>query len=111
MPSEGQAPVRFHDYPLLNTPNLVAMMLRAADGGTPSVEDCSRRLNALLERAGERPAVTPERIRMRLDSLRRHLEVARLIAPVGADRFQLTERGRAALESHPAGFATDDLMI
>ena len=102
--------MQFNEYPLLNTPNLMAVLLRAAGEGTPSVADCARRLAATLALAGEAPPVPPERILRRLDTLRRHLEIARLIAPVGADRFQLTERGRAALAAHPAGFATDDLM-
>jgi ribosome modulation factor len=101
--------LQFRDYPLLNTPSLIALMLRLAAEGTPSVEDCARRLEALLAAAGERPAVPASKIRLRLKGLRRDLETARLIAPVGEDRFQLTDRGQAALAAHPSGFATDDL--
>lgn len=107
---EGTAPVQFREYPLLNTPNLVALLLRAAAEGTPSVAECAGRLQALLARAGEAPDLPAAMLLERLDTLRRHLATARLIAPVGEDRFTLTERGRAALEAHPAGFALDDLM-
>jgi hypothetical protein len=102
--------VQFREHTMLNTPNLIAIMLRAAADGTPSVADCAARLRSLLEQAGEAPPVPPAKILRRLDELRGHLAAARLIAPMGADRFTLTERGRAALAAHPAGFATDDLM-
>jgi hypothetical protein len=102
--------VQFREYPLLNTPNLIAVMLRAAAAGTPSVADCAARLHRLLAQAGETPDVPPAKILRWLDGLRGHLAAARLVHPVGADRFTLTERGRAALAAHPAGFAIDDLM-
>ena len=99
----------FQEYPLLNTPNLVAVVLRTAAGGA-SVEDCARRLARLLDQAGEHPPVTDAEMRRHLERIRRFLAEARLLEPEGHDRFHLTPRGEEALERHPAGFDTADLM-
>lgn len=101
--------MHFRDHPLLNTPHLNLVILKQADGGA-TVEDCARRLEALLERADEHPPVTPDELRRRLDSLRRNLTRARLLTPPEDHRFRLTARGREALDEHPAGFDTADLM-
>jgi hypothetical protein len=101
--------VHFRDHPLLNTPHLVVVILRAADRGA-DVEDCARRLESLLERTDEHPPVSRDELRARLDRLRRQLTRARLLTPVEDHRFTLTDRGREALAEHPAGFDTADLM-
>ncbi len=106
----GGSPVPFSENTLLNTPSLVALLLRAAAGGTPSIRDCAARLEALLARAGEHPDVSAAAIRRRLDALRRQLATARLIAPAGEGRFTLTDRGREALATYPEGFTLGELM-
>ena len=103
--------MRFREHPLLNTPHLSTVLLRAAARGSATVAECAAQLSAVLEEVGEHPPVEPSEIHRRLDLLREDLTVARLIAPVGVDRFTLTERGRKALEEHPAGFARADLTI
>ena len=102
--------MQFSETPLFDTPSLVALLLRAAARGTPSVDDCAARLEALLARAGEHQGVTAATIRRRLDALRRQLAAARLIAPVGSDRFRLTDRGQEALATHPEGFTLGELL-
>src|SRR5689334_16564206 len=102
--------MRFREYPLLNTPNMVAVILRAAADGPASREDCAAQLGALLARADEHPPFGPDEIARRLDTLIRYLAEARLLATGPDARFALTERGRAALAQHPQGFDTADLM-
>ena len=100
----------FREYPLLNTPNLVVIILRAATDGPASRAECAAHLLALLEQAHENPPFGPEEIASRLDTLIRYLAEAKLVA-VGPDAsFTLTDRGRVALEQHPQGFDTADLM-
>jgi hypothetical protein len=103
--------MRFREYPLLNTPNMVAVILREAEAGPATLEDCAARLQALLARADEHPPFGPADVASRLDVLVRYLVEARLLAPERDGRFALTERGRAALAEHPAGFDTADLMV
>ncbi len=100
----------FEEYPLLNTPNLVAVILRAAAGGA-SVEDCAERLDRLLEQADEHPPVSEEEVRRRIEVIRRLLAEARLVEPEDGGRFHLTPRGEEALRRHPAGVDTADLMV
>lgn len=102
--------VNFRDHPLLNTPNLCVIMLKAA-AHPASIEDCAGRLAELLEAAGEHPPVAPEEIRRQFEILRRNLAQARLLAPTEDGRFVLTERGARALREHARGFDTADLMI
>jgi hypothetical protein len=103
--------MRFREYPLLNTPNMVAIILREAEAGPATLQDCAARLQALLARADEHPPFGPAEVASRLETLVRYLVEARLLAPERDGRFALTERGRAALAEHPAGFDTADLMV
>jgi hypothetical protein len=100
----------FREYPLLNTPNLVVVILRAASDGAATREESAAHLHALLEQAHEDPPFGPEEIGSRLDTLIRYLAEAKLVALGPDGGFTLTERGRAALEQHPQGFDTADLM-
>jgi hypothetical protein len=103
--------LRFREYPLLNTPNMVAIILREAAGGVATLEGCAARLQTLLERADEHPPFGPEEVALRLEMLIRYLAEARLIAHAPEGTFGLTARGRAALAEHPAGFDAADLMV
>ncbi|MFO1141114.1 MAG: hypothetical protein U1E59_01790 [Amaricoccus sp.] len=100
----------FREYPLLNTPNLVVVILRAAAAGPATLDDCMTQLQALLDRADEHPPFGPADVAPRLATLVRYLTEARLLAPDGDDRFTVTERGQAALRDRPQGFDTADLM-
>jgi hypothetical protein len=103
--------MRFREYPLLNTPNMVVVVLKAAADGPTTLEDCVARLQALLEQADEHPPFGPREVASRLGMLIRYLTEARLLAPAGDGGFVLTERGRAALSEHPSGLDTPDLMV
>ncbi len=98
------------EYPLLNTPNLILLLLGAAAKGPAKLQDCVDALAALLDRADEHPPVPEEEMRRRFGMLRRQLALARLIKPTEDEGFTLTERGREALERHPQGFDIPDLM-
>jgi hypothetical protein len=101
----------FREYPLLNTPSMVLVILREAGAGGPaSVAGCASAVQELLDRAGEHPPFGPAEIASRLELLVRYLTEAKLLA-VGPDgSFVATPRGRVALAEHPQGFDVADLM-
>jgi hypothetical protein len=101
----------FREYPLLNTPNVVVVILRTAAEGAATLADCAARLQSLLDRAGEHPPFGPRDVASRLEMLIRYLTEAGLLAPGTGGSFTLTQRGRAALDEHPQGFDTADLMV
>lgn len=103
--------MRFREYPLLNTPNMVVVILRTASEALATRDDCARRLRATLDQAGEDPPFGPDEVASRLDMLIRYLTEARLLVSSGEGLFAITERGRAALADHPQGFDTADLMV
>lgn len=96
------------DHPLLNDPNLTALILHAAANGPVTPDALLRRLHALLEIAQEPTDVPEAELRRHLRSLCDDLATARLLAPEG-DAFALTDRGRQALADHPSGLARADL--
>jgi hypothetical protein len=102
----------FREYPLLNTPNMVAVILReaSADGGG-TLESCTERLLVLLDAADEHPPFGREDVALRLRTLIRYLTEARLVTGGEPGAFTLTARGRTALAEHPAGFDSADLMV
>lgn len=102
--------LHIREYPLLNTPSLSLIVMRAAAEGAVSVEDCAARLQSLLQAANENPPVSPDEMTRRLDRLRAELTEALLLQPADGGRFTITERGRRALMNHPGGVDTADLM-
>ena len=102
--------MRFREYPLLNTPNIVAIILRESEHAPATRQACADRLQTLLDRADEHPPFGPEEVASRLDMLIRYLSEARLLVPGPGGSFSLSDRGRAALAEHPGGFDTADLM-
>lgn len=102
--------IRFREYPLLNTPNMVAMVMRAAAEGPATIEECVAALEGLLRQAGEHPPFRPEEVATRLESVARMLTEARLLLSVGDGSFVLSERGEVVLADHPQGFDAADLM-
>ena len=83
----------FREYPLLNTPSMVLVILRAASGDGPAtVAAAAAALAGLLDRAGERPPFGPEEIASRLEMLVRYLAEAKLVSA----------RAGRQLRRHPA---------
>jgi hypothetical protein len=103
--------MRFREYPLLNSPNMVVTILREAQEGPATLKNVAARLQALLDQADEHPPFGPGDVASRLELLIRYLSEATLLAPGPDGAFTLTERGRAALAEHPEGFDTPDLMV
>ena len=101
--------IRFREYPLLNTPNMVATVLRAAEAGPVTLAGCVQRLLWLLGQAGEHPPFGPADVAARMEVVLRNLTEARLVAPEGMGLI-LTPRGRAVLAEHPQGFDAADMM-
>lgn len=102
--------MHFREFPLLNTPHLILVILREAAAGETSLDACLARLRQLLAQTHETPPYGEAEIRARLDLLRRYLVEARLIAGTDGERFAITPRGREALAEHPQGFDLADLM-
>lgn len=94
-----------HDYPLLNTPNLVALILREADAGMATAEGCADRLAGLF---GGEPPVDRDSLLARCARHARWLGEAGLIEPRDGG-WRLTDRGRDALSAHPNGMDLDAL--
>ena len=94
------------DIPLLNTPNLVALILRqAGSGGGASAEGCANRLIPLFG-AGEAPHRNS--VVARCASRIRWLAEARLVEPRDG-RWATTARGHEALSTHPEGMDLAEL--
>lgn len=102
--------MEFREHPLLNTPNMSVVILKAARTGFATVDSCAERLNALLAETGEHPPISGEELRRRLELLIGYLAEARLLTGNGEGGFALTPRGEAALREHPLGFTRADLM-
>lgn len=100
----------FREFPLLNTPSLVLVLLRGAEDGTATVAGATAAVRALLARAGEAPPVADAEIAGRLATLVDFLASAKLLAVAPDGSFETTERGRAALRDHPQGLDVADLM-
>lgn len=107
--SAGCQTMRFREYPLLNAPNLVVVILRCAEAPA-TLADCAAGLDTLLDRAGEHPPFGRQEIESRLGMLARYLIEAKLLQSAGGGAFVTTARGKAALEAHPEGLDTADLM-
>jgi hypothetical protein len=103
--------MRFREYPLLNTPSMVVIILRQASEQPATLADCAAELQALLDRADEHPPFGPADMASRLEMLIRYLTEAKLLTPSTEGTVSTTARGRDALAKHPQGFDTADLMI
>jgi hypothetical protein len=91
------------EYPLLNRPALMLLVLKAASEHAVTLRGCRDRLGEELARIHERPDVPDDVIAAELDEVGKHLEAARLLARDGDAAFRLTARGRQVLEDHPLG--------
>lgn len=98
------------DTPLLNTPNLVALLMRQAEAAGATAEGCTDRLAALYGKPGEMPPVDRDEVIARCATHIRYLRRAGLVEPRDR-RWVLTEAGRRALEEHPEGMDIADLAV
>jgi hypothetical protein len=96
------------DIPLLNTPNVVALVMRAAAQDGASAELCADRLEALFRETGEAPAVGRDELVARCGKAVGWLRAAGLLE-AGGGRWLLSARGREALARHPQGMDLADL--
>jgi len=97
------------ELPLVNTPNLMILILHEAQSGAASVESCAAHLARLAETTGETLPLDRGQIDARISAHIRYLSAARLIEQHG-DGWRLTSRGRGALTRHPKGFDLADMM-
>lgn len=91
------------EYPLLNRPALMLLVLKAAADRPVTMEDCRDRLAQELERIHEKPDVAEAVIAAELEEVARHLEAARLLARDAGGALCLTARGGQVLRDHPLG--------
>ena len=96
------------EAPLLNTPHLVALVMRAAEGGGASAGICAERLAALFRETGEEAPVARDELVARCGKVICWLRATGLLGP-GDGAWTLTARGREALERHPQGMDLADL--
>ena len=96
---------------LLNDGALTLTILKAAAHGAVSLEDCLRRLQQDLARAGETlPTIDREELLARMNAIKRELVEATLLEAVDAERFAATQRGREILAAYPEGVDESVLM-
>ncbi|MFZ1429584.1 MAG: hypothetical protein WAS21_22785 [Geminicoccaceae bacterium] len=88
---------------LLQEPDLMLALLRAASNAPAGVDDAIDRLYANLVVAGEPPPAEPGELRGRLDEAIALLMGAGALRLVENDRFHITERGTALLAKYPDG--------
>lgn len=98
-----------NDFPLLSTASLVALIMHKAGTGPVTLESCETALAALFQQAKETPGLPPEELRARLADHLADLQTARILEPAPDGGWQLTRRGRRALEQHPEGLDQTDL--
>lgn len=91
------------EYPLLNRPALMLLVLKAAADRPVTMRDCQGRLARELERIHEKPDVPKAAIAAELAEVGKHLEAARLLARGADGAVTLTARGRQVLRDHPLG--------
>jgi hypothetical protein len=96
------------DMPLLNTPHLVALALRAAEENGVSADRCADRLEALYRETGEAPPVGRDELVARCGQVVGWLRAAGLLEARDGICV-LTPRGREALAAHPHGMDLADL--
>lgn len=92
---------------LLNTPSLVAILLRTAADGPTTIDIVLAALIRVLEQADEHPPVSDAELQRRLEAVREFLVAAQLVD--NREQFQLTARGADMLAEHPMGFDVDEL--
>lgn len=98
-----------NDFPLLNTPHLVVVILKCASAYEVSTDDALRYLRKVLKVAGEQPPLEDDVLRQRLDAVARQLVEAGLLTSTEGGGFRITEAGSRAIARRPAGFDTADL--
>lgn len=91
------------EYPLLNRPALMLLVLKAAGERPVTIRECRERLEAELVRIHEKPDIPEPVIATELEEVGRHLLAARLLERGDDDMFSLTRRGRQVLAAHPMG--------
>jgi hypothetical protein len=91
------------EYPLLNRPVLMLLVLRAASEHPVTLRACRDRLGEELARIHERPDVPEAVIAAEFEEVGKHLEAARLLVRDGQGALSLTPRGRQVLHEHPLG--------
>ncbi|UWQ81116.1 hypothetical protein K3725_09005 [Leisingera sp. S132] len=98
-----------NDFPLLSAASLTALIIHKAGSGPVTLESCETALDTLFQQASEAPGLPTAERRSRLAGHLADLETACILEPLGPGLWQLTRRGRRALEQHPEGLDQTDL--
>lgn len=98
------------EFPLLNRPALMLLMLKTAADRPATLADCRARLETELRRIHEQPDVPDPVIAAELEEVRKHLVAAGLLETGEGDAVNLTGRGRKVLAEHPMGVDETVLM-
>jgi restriction system protein len=98
------------EYPLLNEPNIMLVVLRTAAKAPAQPEDCIREIKANLLLAREEAPPDATLLPFRVAAAFRYLCVAGLLDPDETGRCTLTERGKDVLWANPNGIDSSLLM-
>jgi ribosome modulation factor len=99
--------MQFADYPLLNTPHLTLIVMKAAVTPGATLGDALARLKDALEMAREEPPFDDATLRTQLEDVAK--ELARLGFLQTGRQLRMTHRGREILAKYPRGFNFADV--
>jgi hypothetical protein len=102
--------MEFAEYPLLNTPHLTVVVLKAARSADATVDGAVTLLRTMLRRLKVEAPFDDATLRSRLRQVAAYLSEAGLLEIRPDDGIVITGRGRRVIAEHPAGFDTADLV-
>jgi hypothetical protein len=98
------------DSPLLHQPDLMLAVLRVADAGAGTLDDCVEYLRRLRRFAQVDEPMPEADVRARLETVQAKLRLAGLIDVSAGGRSRITAFGQQVLAEHPRGVDDSVLM-
>ncbi|MGH6900971.1 MAG: hypothetical protein ACREJ5_31195 [Geminicoccaceae bacterium] len=99
-----------HESPLLHEPDLMLAVLRVANAGSGTLDDCLEHLRQLRRFAQVDEPMPEAEVRAQLETARAKLRRAGLIEIGAAGRLRITACGRQVLADNPGGVDATVLM-
>jgi ribosome modulation factor len=99
--------MQFSEYPLLNTPHLTLIIMKASAEPGATLDGAVERLKKALHKAREDSPVNKVALRRHLEEVAGQLTGLGLLSADG--RLRITRRGREALAKYPKGFDFADI--
>ena len=98
-----------HESPLLHEPDLMLAVLRVANAGSGTLDDCLEHLRQLRRFAQVDEPMPEAEVRAQLETGRSSCASPELIEVGAAGRFRITAAGRQVLADNPGG--VDDTVL